>query len=173
MAPDQPPLILPEPEAEHFATDLINRILHLILESQGPLDISPERMREVFGLDFTQSEHGGYYCETKVNDHYRCSVSFYTFPNGDRRIVVSLDRLDRTRHGVRALVIDPDSNQVSAILQDAGFTETPLYGSHGARAGFEYTRNNFRVRVLTVGESRDNAAHKCVDLVSLRWFPSA
>lgn len=173
MSPDQPPLILPEPEAERFATDLINRTLHLALDSEGPLDISPDRMREVFGLDFTPDEYGGFYCDTPVNDHYRCSVALDTFPEGDRGIVVSLDRLDRTRHGVRALVIDPDSNQVSAILQAGGFTETPLYGSHGARAGFKYTRNDYDVTTFIVGESRDNAAHECVDLVSLTWRPSA
>jgi hypothetical protein len=172
MPDDAAGLIVPEPEAERFVTDLVKRILRLAVDSEGPLDVSLGRMRDIFGLEFTLGEKGRIYWGTHIDEHFGCTVSSFTYADGERTITVSIQEADPTRCGVRALVVDPDSAAVSAMLGDAGFAETALYGSHGARAGFEYRRGEYEVTTFIVGESDYNVPHKCVRMVSLAWRPT-
>ena len=172
MPDDAAGLIVPEPEAERFATDLVKRILRLAVDSEGPLDVSLGRMRDVFGLDFKQRENGSLYWNTTINEHFSCTVSTSTYANGDRKVRTHIHEADPTRRGVRALVVDPDSAAVSAMLGDAGFDETTLYGPHGVREGFEYRRGEYEVTTFIVGESDYNVPHNCVQMVGLSWRPA-
>ncbi|KAB1662251.1 hypothetical protein F8O01_01980 [Pseudoclavibacter chungangensis] len=162
--------VVPSPELEQKASSWLRGMIRFIIESTDDPDTTPDRFERTLGITFLPTENDLWHLRDESNSNYDCWANVAPDPDRFAGADLTLDRSDRSRRDVRALVRDPDAAWVETELSRAGFTLHPIYPAHeGKPIAMRFARGRISGNYGLAGSGRLGNDVSYVTKVVMRW----
>lgn len=153
-------------QSEVTASELLTRLLELIMNCTSVADLTVDRVGPALGIPLATHAPGKWGGRARLTPDWSYAITAL----GDRIRLGFFDNQGGTA-GAMGSICQPDFDDFTGALRNAGFAKAAFYGEHGELVYDSYTREQLRVDVTPRGESgaaSDTILHECVQAVTVR-----
>ncbi|MFZ6638701.1 hypothetical protein ACO0LL_03120 [Undibacterium sp. TC4M20W] len=159
------------PEVPQMTAEEINkRMLDLIGKIKTAEDISAKNLEIATGLKvyFDPANSREYGTGAKITDTWFFNITVISgSKDGERsRLLFSFD--DQTHsHADMTTICKIDFEAYAKRLNELGFQQKPVYGEHGRRVTWIFSRDEIVIHMDIRGESKEKPDHDCVSMITI------